>query len=247
MRVILAALVLSVGCCAVAQSQNGANYDSFVSRGKAQLQAGEAELALRSAEAAIRMSTQRWEGYALSGGALMNLKRYEDAADRLSKAIERAPQGKQTGLRGLRRQCLVAEDGMAATPKASRPSSEATTTQAEIVLWKSIESSADPADFRSYVDQYPQGAFVVLARRHLRELAYKDDPNRVASDLAIERERDRLHGAGGEEDHTGPRIRQQETPQSSEERKRRLADEEQKLEEQQGLTAAQRRELSQQN
>jgi hypothetical protein len=37
------------------------------------------------------------------------------------------------------------------------------------VLWKSIESSVNPADFRSYLNQYPDGAFVVLARRHLDE------------------------------------------------------------------------------
>jgi tetratricopeptide (TPR) repeat protein len=247
MRVILAAFVLSMACCAVAQSQSSSNYESFLSQGQVQLQAGNTELALRSAEAAIHMSAQRWEGYALSGGALMNLKRYEDAADRLSKAIERAPQDKQTTLRSLRRQCLVAEAGMPAMSEAPRPSREATTTQAEIVLWKSIESSTNAADFRSYLDQYPAGAFAVLARRHLTEQAYKEDPNRAASDLAIERQRDRLRGAGGEEEQTGPRIRRQETPESNEERKRRLAEEEQRLQGLQGLTPAQRRELNQQN
>jgi hypothetical protein len=37
---------------------------------------------MASGEAAIKMNADRWEGYALAGGALMNLKRYEEAAER---------------------------------------------------------------------------------------------------------------------------------------------------------------------
>jgi tol-pal system protein YbgF len=51
-------------------------------------------------------------------------------------------------------------------PKEAAPP---TTSQAEIVLWKSIENSTNPKDFQSYLDQYPKGTFVVLARRHLAE------------------------------------------------------------------------------
>ena len=38
-------------------------------------------------------------------------------------------------------------------------------TQAEIVLWKSIESANSPADFQAYLSQYPDGAFTVLAKQ----------------------------------------------------------------------------------
>jgi hypothetical protein len=37
------------------------------------------------------------------------------------------------------------------------------------VLWKTIENSANPADFQTYLNQYPNGAFAALAQRHLDE------------------------------------------------------------------------------
>jgi len=143
------------------------SYAILIQQGRAQLQTGSTEQAAASGKAAIKMSTERWEGYALVGGAFMNLKRYEEAADTLSKAIERAPESKQPGLRELRRQCLLAESGSPTVP--STPAPATTTSQAEIVLWKSIESSTNAADFQSYLEQYPQGAFAVLAHRHLAE------------------------------------------------------------------------------
>jgi type II secretory pathway component HofQ len=158
------------------------NYDTVVQQGKSQLQAGSAEQAVKSGQTAMQMRADRWEGYALAGGALMNLKRYEEAADTLSKAIERAPEAKQPALRELRRQCLLAESGSAAV--ANTPALVSTTSQAEIVLWKSIENSRSPADFQTYLDQYPQGAFVALAQRHLTEaLAQRteDIQNRTAN------------------------------------------------------------------
>jgi Flp pilus assembly protein TadD len=143
-------------------------YDELVQKGKSQLQAGNAVLALESGRAAIMLSATRWEGYAVAGGALMNLKRYEEAADTLSEAIKTAPEAKQAGLRDLRRQCLASEGGTATVSNVAPPT--ATTSQAEIVLWKSIEYSSNLADFQ-YLDQYPQGAFAVLAHRHLSEAA----------------------------------------------------------------------------
>ena len=148
MKLKVFALALLMACCPLARAQSGQAYESSVQAGTSQLQAGETAVALRTAEAAIRASAQRWEAYALAGGALMNLKRYEEATDYLSKAIERAPQDKQAALRGLRRQCLVAEAGVPpAIAPAPQPSSEATITQAEVVLWKSIEFSANPPIF----------------------------------------------------------------------------------------------------
>ena len=143
-------------------------YDSLIQQGKSQLQAGNAEQAAASGKAATKMSTERWEGYALVGGALMNLKRYEAAADTLSKAIERAPESKQPSLRELRRQCLLAESGAPGGANTVAPAT--TTSQAEIVLWKSIENSSNPADFNTYLTQYPQGAFAALAQRHTAEI-----------------------------------------------------------------------------
>jgi tetratricopeptide repeat protein len=142
------------------------------------LQAGTADQALAAGEQAIKMDAGRWEGYALAGGALMNLKRYEEAADRLSSAIEHAPQDKQSGLRELRRQCFAAESGSLPKPQAppAPSNTEATTTQAEIVLWKSIENSNDRVDFETYLAQYPAGAFAQLAKAHLDAIGKPDLP-----------------------------------------------------------------------
>jgi tetratricopeptide (TPR) repeat protein len=156
-------------CALVSHSvaQTPSSYEAVIQQGKSQLQAGSAEQAAVSGKAAIKLSAERWEGYALVGGALMNLKQYEAAADELSKAIERAPAAKQPALRDLRRQCLLAESGSAAV--AITPPPATTTSQAEIVLWKSIENSTNGTDFQTYLEQYPQGAFAALARRHLEE------------------------------------------------------------------------------
>jgi tetratricopeptide (TPR) repeat protein len=175
-----------------------ADYDALVQRGKSQLQAGSAEQAAASGNAAIKMSAARWEGYALVGGALMNLKRYEAAADTLSEAIKRAPESSQPVLRDLRRQCLVAESGSPAAGNALAPATAM--SQAEIVLWKSIENSRNPADFQTYLDQYPQGAFVALAQRHLAEaLAQRTEDMQNATANASA-------GAGPADSLTGGKI-----------------------------------------
>jgi hypothetical protein len=119
------ALLLAVPVM-VLHAQTAANYDAIVKQGKAQLQAGNNDSALASANAAIKLDATRWEAYVAAGGALMNLKRYEEAADDFSKAIERAPEAKQTALRDLRKQCLVAEAG--AAPASSTGSGSAPST-----------------------------------------------------------------------------------------------------------------------
>jgi len=161
------ALVLSLTVFAQAPS-----YDALIQQGNAQLQAGSNNQALATANAAIKVDTNRWEAYALAGGALMNLKRHEEAADDFSKAIERAPATKQDGLRELRRKCFAAESGPASAPTSAAGASEpaVTTTQAEIVLWKSIENSTNPENFQTYLSQYPQGAFSRLAQQHLKDI-----------------------------------------------------------------------------
>jgi hypothetical protein len=122
-------------------------------------------LALELGKKATRTDNDRWEGYALSGGALMNLKRYNECAEELQKAIKRAPETKQPGLVGLRQQCLSAR------PKAESGNkhNSGAVTQAEIVLWKTIENSTNKDDFLSYLNEYPNGAFAALARRHVEE------------------------------------------------------------------------------
>jgi tetratricopeptide (TPR) repeat protein len=166
----------------VSNAHAATSFEAFIEQGRAQLQAGRLDQALDSGQAAVKLKVDRWEGYALLGDVLLNLKRYEDAADALSKAIDRAPEIKQPALRDQRRQCLLAESGYPAAVSTSVPvtagqtdtsqatdASHADTSQAEIVLWKSIENSHDPADFQSYLARYPSGAFAGLARSHLAD------------------------------------------------------------------------------
>jgi tetratricopeptide (TPR) repeat protein len=170
-QVIVCLCVLNSGFNASAQS--APDYDTLVHQGNAQLQAGTNDLALTTAQSAIKASPDRWEAYTLAGGALMNLKRYEEAADDFSKAIERAPEAKQTGIRNLRKQCLLAEAGASPNPAATPTPTAApvtTTTQAEIVLWKTIENSHDPTSFEAYLKEYSQGTYATLAYAHLTQL-----------------------------------------------------------------------------
>ncbi len=172
----LAQLIFCVAvfsCGVAASAQSAAGYNNLIQQGKAQLQTGHPDQALASGEQAIKLDTKDWEGYALAGGALMNLKHYEEAADRLSEAIDRAPVNKEEGLRGVRRQCFAAELGAFApagrASAAADSTTESTTTQAEIVLWKSIEDSTNPDDFQVYLSQYPNGAFAALARHRMEQ------------------------------------------------------------------------------
>jgi len=84
-------------------------------------------------------------------------------------------------------QTLVAEDGrpglLAGTVAATAPAPiapsaktstspiEASAAGVETMYWESIRDSNDPADFRSYLQQYAQGAFAALARNRLNALA----------------------------------------------------------------------------
>jgi tetratricopeptide (TPR) repeat protein len=108
------------------------DYDAFIAQGNALLQSGNAGQALSSGESAIKISADRWEGYALAGSALLNLKRYEPAADALSKAIERAPESKQPALRDLRRQCLLAESGYPSVANTGGPAAPAAEPDAQV-------------------------------------------------------------------------------------------------------------------
>jgi hypothetical protein len=114
---------MTTSCFVGAAAQNLADYDASVKQGKAQLQAGSNDAALASANAAIKLDGTRWEAYAVAGGALINLKRYDDAAGQLGHAIAQAPDAKQAGLRDLLKQCetLKAAAASASSGGASGP------------------------------------------------------------------------------------------------------------------------------
>jgi len=122
--VIMAAL-----CACDAGAQGTSAHDVQLQQGTAQLRSGDADAALASGDAAIRIAPERWDGYALAGRALLRLKRYEAAADALGLAIERAPPSQQPALRDLRRESLLQESGVtgAATAPTGQPSAASAT------------------------------------------------------------------------------------------------------------------------
>lgn len=57
--------------------------------------------------------------------------------------------------------------------------------RAEIVFWETIRASTDPADFRAYLEQYPNGKFAALARNRLRALAPAATPQAPVPQASI--------------------------------------------------------------
>jgi hypothetical protein len=115
-------LLIALSTASLAQSSG--DFNSQIRQGEDALLTGQADAALSAGGAAVRDAPDRWDGYALTGRALLALKRYEQAADELSSAIERAPAAEQPALRKLRRETLLAETGApapAAPPVASAP------------------------------------------------------------------------------------------------------------------------------
>jgi len=90
-----------------AWAQNTPDYDALVQQGNTQLQAGNNSDALASANAAIKRNADRWEAYALAGGALINLKGCDEAKADLEEALKRAPEAKQPALRDLSGKCVA--------------------------------------------------------------------------------------------------------------------------------------------
>jgi class 3 adenylate cyclase len=56
----------------------------------------------------------------------------------------------------------------------------------QVVFWESIKDSVQSADYEAYLSQYPEGAFVELARTRLRELADGIAPKRDPQEREIE-------------------------------------------------------------
>jgi tetratricopeptide (TPR) repeat protein len=177
----LFALLFFVSSIGTGLAQEG--YQPLLDAANKELQAGQNEEALAASQRAIKLDKSRWEAYAVAGGALMNLKRYPEAEDDLSKAVELAPDSKKPPLRDLRRQCVLAESGVTPSPNPP-PAAAASTSQAEIVLWKSIENSSSSDDFKAYLAQYPNGAFASLAKSHIDRIAEQQTASAKAAEDA---------------------------------------------------------------
>lgn len=115
LRAVLSVIFMVALVSWTASAQALATYEELVEQGKTQIQAGNNDIALGTANRAIQSNPNRWEAYSVEGSALMNLKRYKEAADQFGLAIARAPETKQADLRELRKKCLLSEDGATVT------------------------------------------------------------------------------------------------------------------------------------
>jgi hypothetical protein len=62
-----------------------------------------------------------------------------------------------------------------------KPEQSSAVDKEELAMWESIKTSANLSDFESYIDQYPEGQFSLLARRMidgLKESSKRDEERR---------------------------------------------------------------------
>lgn len=81
------------------------------------------------------------------------------------------PSGAFTALAETRREALI--EAERAPPSAAPPDTELVTV--ELAFWDTVKNSDNPAMYDAYLEQYPEGAFAVLAKVRLAEL--KDSPS----------------------------------------------------------------------
>ncbi len=67
---------------------------------------------------------------------------------------------------------------------AATPAPAPDRRQMELAFWESIKASSNPKDFQAYLDQYPEGTFVVLARNRIAPQAIAAAPAPVAAALS---------------------------------------------------------------
>jgi len=142
-----------------------------VTRAAGQLRAGDADAALSTCKAARNLNIARYECYVISASALKNQNKIDDAIGMLQLGLAVAPEDKQPALRAS----ISELRGGGSASAAAKPAVLSSPTQAEIVLWKTIENSSNAADFRAYLGQYPSGAFVPLANARLQAFAAAEE------------------------------------------------------------------------
>jgi hypothetical protein len=151
------------------------SYDDLLTQAKSALTAKNYKEAVMNSQKAISMDDRRWEAYAIAANAYSGQRLYDDAIGMLQMALSRAPEERKQLVRDALQE--VRKQQMAGP--SSSPSSQAP-TQAEIVLWKSIENSARSDDFAAYLQRYPDGTYASLARTRI-DAIQRDTADRIAA------------------------------------------------------------------
>ncbi len=97
-----------------------------------------------------------------------SIKDSEDGTE-FAAYLERYPTGAFCALAESRRRAL---DGQNTTA----PTADAEAVAVELAFWDSVKDSASETELRAYLDRYPRGSFVALARARLQAVAEHDAP-----------------------------------------------------------------------
>ena len=180
--------IFSILLCSVASGRQTyasgqQTYDDYLSQAKSLIAQQKYPEAVAETQKAIALNGGRWEAYVVAAKGYSSQKLYDDAIGMLQTALIRAPEDKKPAIRDAIAECRKelnpanvpsqASSVNGETPLSSSP--ETAPTQAEIVLWKSIENSSQIDDFKAYLTQYPNGAFVALAKSHIDRLRPQEE------------------------------------------------------------------------
>jgi hypothetical protein len=186
-------MFITFWCCDTGLAQS-VEYQTMIRQANADLAAENTDRALEEGRKAIELDPSGWEGHLIAAGAFQAKKRYDESTDEFFKALDRAPESKKAGIRALLEKCMrekvtASAAGDQTAISAAKP--EITVSQAEVVLWKSIENSANPDDLRAYLSRYPDGSFAPLALQRIAKLVAARETAKLA-EANVEKEKERL-------------------------------------------------------
>jgi tetratricopeptide (TPR) repeat protein len=188
--------VIIVGFLFSANAVGQETYNVHLSQAKSLITLQKYADAVTEAQKAIALDGQRWEAYVIAAKGYSSQKLFDDAIGTLQMALVRAPDDKKPLVRDAIADCRK-EQNQGSTPSSPGATSAANTfptvaasapTQAEIVLWKSIENSSLTDDFQAYLTQYPNGAFVALAKSRIDRLKHQEEAAAKVADELHQRE-----------------------------------------------------------
>jgi len=172
-------------------SQQPAEYEQSLAKAATLINSAHFADAAKECGHAIKIDSARYEGYLLYAKAYQGQGLLDDAIGYLQSALARAPEDKKVKIRDAIAEIrqVQAEAGSRKNPQtpdiANQPanptSATAPPTQAEIILWTSIENSKKLDDFKVYLEKYSNGTFAGLAKRRVDEL---EAPIKLHSSIA---------------------------------------------------------------
>src|SRR5579872_6571556 len=175
-RRVKTSFIVQVVCALVFTVVGGAlnaadTYDSLTAQVGPALAAKQYSIAVSLAKKAIAVDPARLEGYVWAAKGYEALRLFDDEIGILQQGLVHAPPDKkQLVADAIAQAQQQMSAGASFTSAGPPPPAPPGPTQAEIVLWKTIENSQNPQDFQAYLQSYQSGAFVPLARQRLAKL-----------------------------------------------------------------------------